>query len=54
MSDKPDKLPPPWLRERDEAERTRERNHLRQMQRFERDAIALGFNVRPIIKETKK
>lgn len=53
MQDKPDKLPPPWLRERDAEERAREREHLRKMQQFERDAIALGFKVRPIIKETK-
>lgn len=49
-----DKLPPPWLRERDAAERERERQHLRRMQQFEHEAITLGFNVRPIIKETKK
>jgi hypothetical protein len=49
-----DKLPPPWCRERDAAERAREREHLRSMQQREREAIALGFKVRPTIKETKK
>jgi hypothetical protein len=39
--------PPPWLRERTPEERARERDHLRQMQERERDAIACGFKVRP-------
>lgn len=54
MTDQKEKLlPPPWCRERDAAERERERQHLERMQQFEREAIALGFNVRPK-QETKK
>ena len=54
MNDKPDKLPPPWLRERTPEERANERKQLAMMQQFERDAIALGFNVRPTIKQETK
>ena len=53
MRNEKDKLPPPWLRERDAAEVAREVEHLRRMQEFERNAIACGINVRPK-QETKK
>lgn len=46
------KLPPPWLRVRDAAERERERKHLALMQRREREALRAGINCRPRPAET--
>lgn len=42
------RLPLPWFRERDAAELAREAAQLDRMQQLERDAIAAGYNVRPI------
>jgi hypothetical protein len=41
------KLPAPWLRTRDAAERERERAHLAAMEKREREAIAFGMQCRP-------
>lgn len=40
------RLPPPWFRERDEAELRREADQLARMQQLERDAAAAGYTVR--------
>ncbi len=42
------RLPPSWFRERDADELAREAAQLARMQQLERDAIAAGYNVRPI------
>ena len=40
------KLPAPWLRTRDAAERERERAHLAAMQAHERRMIQAGYEIR--------
>ena len=41
------KLPPPWLRVRDAAERQREREWLAKIQAWEKWLVRLGAKIRP-------